>query len=382
MTAKPHSRRRPLSVLVLVAGLALVATACSDGLRDAARSDGAQRSASGFPDLSNFGNSFIQTRTNGDPNTSVDVDKFCSEVSPGLFEAAAIATCFIFDNQTSRFTAPGQLSDKFALTVPYAECGRDDAGDRALGDPCVATGKRYGRIRNYKNDNGYGIRVLTPNPFLNLAAIQFRSSAQKAGTEELVYVGSTQAPLNLNQTPAKAFFSTPWTDDNYGDCRGSGQFIACSLDRSSWSVNGDFPRPRYTFRTLPVQITINNNSGRPMSIQSGSRPVPGVGFLVDPSGTSTDLTTIPSGGRVIVGGYRSTNSNEGHSWTANYCIDSLSGCVPVSITIKMENEGGKWVNKSTCFVNNTSATATYKCNQPALNDDDAWRQAIVSITNF
>lgn len=382
MTEQRSSRCRPLVALVLFAGLALVATACSDGLRDAARSERTQRSASGFPDLSNFGNSFIQTRTNGDPTTSVDVDKFCSEISTGWLDAAAIATCFVFDNQTSRFTAPGQLSGKFALTVPFAECGRDDAGDRALGDPCVATSGRYGRIRNWGNDNGYGIRVLTPNPFLNLAAIQFRSSAQKAGTEELVYVGSTQAPLNLNQTPAKAFFSTPYSADNGGDCRGSGQFIACSLDPGSWSTKGDFPRPRYTFRTLPLQITINNNSGRPMSIQSGSRPVAGVGFLADPIGTSADLTTIPSGGRLIVGGYRSANSNEGHSWTANFCIDSLSGCVPVSITIKMGVVDNKWVNQSTCVVSNTSATATYKCNTPSLNDDDSWRQAIVSITNF
>jgi len=348
--------RRPVLLVALLLSIGLLAVACSgdDG-------SGAARSAAGAAD-------------------SVNVNEFCSQFTrAGFMTAAEIGTCFILQNETRRFSAPGRLDAKFELTVPKAECGQESSTD---GFKCVKTGGRYGEIRDHQNGNTYGKRFPTPNPFLETAAVQFQSAAMWAGTESIVYIGSNQAPMSLDQLPAKAFFSAPYSASNYGDCRGNGEFITCQIVENSWSSGGDWMRPRYIFRTQPMQITINNNSGRPMSLQA--EPVPGVGYLLDPNGTSSSsaIKTIPSGGRVVIGGYRSSNSTEGHSWTANYCIDSLSGCVPVAITIKLAFVDNKWVNQSTCVPVNTSATSTYKCNTPTLNDSDEYRQAIVSITNF
>ena len=203
-----------------------------------------------------------------------------------------------------------------------------------------------------------------------------------AGTDEVVYVGSKQAPMSLQQLPAKAYFKNPYSTETSGSCEAQGQFLTCDLLSSSWAVRGDWQRPRYVFGTLPWQIQINNSSGRTMVQQSS--PIAGPGFLIDPNGTSTDaqLASIPTGGTVYVGGYRATNSDVEQSWTANYVIKSLSGDVPVSISLKLAKVDNKWVSQSTCTVNNRSATTTFKCNKPEVNDSDSYRQATVSITDY
>jgi hypothetical protein len=367
------SHRMKKAAIAAVLTLSLLGTACSDGIRDAARVDGSSRSAAGW----NWGS-----------DESVNIDEFCSTFTrAGVLTAAQLATCFVLDNQTSKFTGPNKLGGRVALTVPKAECGVKSS---LAGDPCVATSKKYGEIRNHQNGSIYGARVLTPNPFRGVAAIQFQSAAMYAGAEETVYVGSSEAPFTLSQSPAKAFFSTPYSADNGGFCAAQGQFFSCSLDNGSWSPKGDWPRPRFTFANKPMRITINNNSGSPMTMSSPASP--GRGFLLDPVAQS-NVESIAVGGRAFVGGYRSTNSNEEQSWTASYCVEykptgstASPTCIPVDITVKLAYEGkegeGKWVNQSQCVVNARTAAVTIKCDQPTMNDSDTDRIVTINVKNF
>lgn len=354
----------PFSLIVVLC-VGLLATACSDGVIDARRTDGSSRSAAASAD-------------------SPNLDEFCSKFTRlGFFTAAEIATCFILENKTSKFAAPNRLGDKFALTVPKAECG--DAGN-VTGDPCVATSGRYGELRDHQNGRVYGPRILTPNPFREIGAIQFQSAAMYAGTEEVVFVGSSDAPFSLAQSAAQAFFSNPYSADTGGHCTAQGQFIGCAIVEGSYQRRGDWQRPRYTFFTKPMRITINNNSGSPMT--SSTPASSGSGFLIDPV-AQANVDSIPTGGQAFIGGYRSTNSNDEQSWTASYCVDykpmgstANPTCIPVDITVKVAWVENKWVNQSQCVVNARTAAVTIKCDTPTMNDSDTDRIVSVNIKNF
>lgn len=351
--------------LACALSIGLLVSACSDGVIDAKRTDGTSRSAAG-----------------GD--TSPNIDEFCSTFSrAGFMTAAEIGTCFLLENKTSKFTAPNKLNGKAALTVPKAECG---SRGNVAGDPCVATKGKYGEIRDHQNGNMYGARVLTPNPFMDTGAIQFQAAAMWAGTEEIVYVGSSQAPFSLSQSSAQAFFSNPYSAETGGYCAAQGQFIGCTIVDGSWASRGDWQRPRYTFFTKPMRITINNNSGSPMT--SSTPAAPGRGFLLDPVAQG-NVDSIPVGGQAFIGGYRSTNSTDEHSWTGSYCVDykpngstAAPTCIPIDITVKLAYVDNKWVNQSQCVVNSRTAAVTIKCDTPTMNDSDTDRIVTVNIKNF
>ena len=351
------------AAVAFVLSIGLLTTACSDGVIDAKRTDGSSRSAAA--------------------DDSPNIDEFCSKFTrSGFFSAAEIGTCFILENRTSKFTAPNKLGGKFALTVPKAECG---VAGSVTGDPCVATSGKYGELRDHQNGNIYGARILTPNPFRDIGAIQFQSAAMYAGTEEIVFVGSSDAPFTLSQSSAQAFFSNPYSAETGANCPSQGQFIGCATVDGSWAPRGDWQRPRYTFFTKPMRITINNNSGSPMSASSPASP--GRGFLVDPVATS-GVELIPWGGQAFIGGYRSTNSNDEQSWTASYCVEyrpmgtAIPLCIPVDITVKLAYVDNKWVNQSQCVVNGRTAAVTIKCDTPTINDSDSDRIVTINVKNF
>jgi hypothetical protein len=355
--------RYALVALALCFGL--VAAACSDGVVDAKRTDGSARSAAGA-------------------STSVNIDEFCSTFTRGGFMTAAeIGTCFILENRTSAFTAPNRLGGKVPLTVPKAECG---AKSNNANDPCVKTNGKYGEIRDHQNGNVYGARVLAPNPFTEVGAIQFQAAAMWAGTEQIVYVGSSQAPFDLSQAPAKAFFSNPYSASTFGDCRGNGQFIGCDIVDGSWASSGDWQRPRYTFYTKPMRITINNNSGSPMSLDGSANS--GVGFLLDTVALQ-NVDSIATGSQAFIGGYRSVNSDAAQEWSATYCVDykptgsqADPTCIPVTITVKVGKVDNKWVNQSSCVVASRTAAVTIKCDQPTMNESDTDRIVTINVKNF
>ena len=367
-----RSSRSVLSAIVALAALAILASSCSS---DTASTE---RSAAGASGVDTTGFSFPQ----GDPAVAVNADDWClraqdSGGATGFRYVRNIVACNVMNNSARRFTAPGVLDGKFPLGVTKALCSGDDW-------TCRSTGGYLGEVRNEgvwaSNVTTKGDRYTYPNPFLVSGAIQFMPKKIWQGVETKTYVGSNVAPFNLTgQVLAQLHVDIPTTGDNSADCT-QGQYVTCALDSS---VSRDSQqRFVWTLGTLPLQIQINNSSGRTMVQQSS--PIAGAGYLVDPNGTSTDaqLASIPAGGTVFIGGYRSANSDVEQSWTANYVIKSLSGDVPVTITIKLAKVDNKWVSQSKCTVSNRSATTTFKCNEPTINDSDAYRQAVVNITDY
>ncbi len=364
-------RRRRFAALALVAAIGLIATACSGG------SDTAQRSAAAADiDTTGFANPI------GDPNTSTDPAKWClrpqdSDGAEGFYWVRNITLCNVMTNLTRKFTAPGVLDGRFPLGVTKALCSYSDETCKSEGGPY------YGAIRSEgvdaSNVEMKGDRNTYPNPFLGTAAVQFMPNKIWQGTTTRTYVGSNMAPYSLSQQQAELFGELPTTGTNYYNCT-NGEYITCRI--TGGNTQDSNVRVRWSLGNLPLQIQVNNNSGRTMTQQSD--PVQGSGFLIDAAGTSSQeaLRTIPTGRSVFVGGYRNARSDAGHSWTANYCIDSLAGCVPVAITVQLVKESDKWVSKSTCVVSPRTGTTTYKCNTPTVNESDDYRQAVVNITDF
>lgn len=358
----------PAVVLALTLGLSLAACSSESPARRASVSSGVDTTGYSHPI--------------GDPMKSINKDDWClrpqdSDGDTGFRYVRNITLCNVMTNATSKFTAPGALTGKFSLGVTQALCSQNDYTCRDLG------GSYFGEVRtegaSASNVAVKGDRYTNPNPFFGTAAIQFMPKKIWQGVETRTFVGSNMAPFSLDDPQVELHGSIPTAGSNGYDCV-KGRFITC---RITGGDNQDSnAKVEWSLGTLPLQITVNNNAGRSMSLQPGSMPIAGSGFLIDPAGTSASLESIAAGSRVYIGGYRSASSNDGQSWTANYCIDSLTGCVPVSVTIKLAYVDNKWVNQSTCVVSNTSATATYKCNTPSLNDSDEYRQAIVSVTNY
>jgi len=360
-------RRSKFLLVTLLVTASILGTACSDGIRDAKRVDGTSRDAAGVSDVS---------------GSSPNIDEFCSTFTRSNFlSAAEIATCFILVNQTSKFSAPHKLGGRVSLTVPKVECG---AKSNVAGDPCVKTPGKYGEIRDHQNGS-YGPRILTPNPFREVGAIQFQSAAMYAGTNQTVFVGSSEAPFSLSQSAAQAFFENPYSAGADGYCAKQGEFVGCSIVDGSWSTSGDWQRPRYTFFTKPMRITINNNSGSPMTKRSSEA---GLGFLLDPV-AQENVDSIATGGQAFIGGYRSVNSNDRQEWTGDYCVDykptgsiAAATCIPVTITVKLGYVDNKWVNQSSCVVNSKTAAVTIKCDTPTMNDSETDRIVTLNVKNF
>ena len=373
-------RRSKTVLLALLVTASILGTACSDGIRDAARVDGTSRSAAGASSGS---------------DASVNLDEFCSTFKRGGFlTAAEIATCFVLDNQTAKFTAPNKLGSRVALTVPKAECGSKWDSSKVSGDPCEKTSGKYGEIRNTDNGDVYGPRILTPNPFRGIGAIQFQSAAMYAGAEETVYVGSSEAPFTLAQAPAKAFFSTPYSADNGGYCASQGQFLSCSLVDGSFASKGDWPRPRFIFETRPLRIEIKNNTSFPISLTSG--PSTSATLLLDPVARG-GLDNIAAGAYGYDGGYRSTSSDSDQTYAASMCLNwrgNYNGtvqdvCIAISLNIVLKKVDGRWVSNmnpqngtaGACDIKKATVTFTPKC-EVFINDSDSDRFVTIAINTF
>lgn len=313
-----------------------------------------------------------------------DLNEFCAPPrdgsgASGFTYVRNIVTCFILQNETKTFSAPNRLDSKTPLTVTRAFCsGKTDV--------CINETGYYGDIRTEGLGDTYGWRSLTPNPFTGLAAMQFMPNKIWQGTMNRIFVNSSSAPFTLQQTAAQPEFENPSSGTNGGNCYTQGSFIGCTLDNGSWQTSGTEQRPRYTFFTKPMRITINNNSGSPMS--SSSPASPGRGFLLDPVALA-NVESIPTGGQAFIGGYRSTNSNDEQSWTASYCVDykptgstAAPSCIPVDITVKLAYVDNKWVNQSQCVVNARSIAVAIKCDQPTMNDSDSDRIVTINVKNF
>jgi hypothetical protein len=355
-------------LLPLVFGLSIVVAIVASGC---ASSSPSNRSAAG-------------ASTASKSLSESDLNEFCapprdSNEKPGFEWVRNIVTCFVLQNETKTFSAPNKLDEKTPLTVTRAFCSGST-------DVCVNETGYYGDIRTEGLGKTYGWRSLTPNPFTGLAAMQFMPNKIWQGAINRIFVTSSSAPFSLQQTAAQPYFYNPSSGSNDGNCDTQGSFIGCSLDGGSWQRDGTEQRPRYTFFTKPMRITINNNSGSPMT--ASSQASPGRGFLLDPV-AQANLESIPTGGQAFIGGYRSTNSNDEQSWTASYCVDykptgstAAPTCIPVDITVKLAYIDNKWVNQSQCVVNARTAAVTIKCDQPTMNDSDTDRIVTINVKNF
>ena len=313
-----------------------------------------------------------------------DINEFCapprdSDGDSGFRYVRNIVTCFVLQNETKTFSAPNKLDSKTPLTVTRAFCS-------GTTDVCVNETGYYGDIRTEGLGNKYGWRSLTPNPFTGLGAMQFMPFKIWQGTNNRLFVNSSTAPFSLQQTGAQPEFENPSSGTNGGSCSTQGSFIGCTIDQGSWQKDGTEQRPRYTFFTKPMRITVNNNSGSPMTLSSPASP--GRGFLLDPVAQG-NVDSISAGGQAFIGGYRSTNSNDEQSWTASYCVDykptgsiAAPTCIPVDITVKVAWVENKWVNQSQCVVNARTAAVTIKCDTPTMNDSDTDRIVTINVKNF
>ena len=355
------TRSLPL-VLVACLAVALVASACSGSSSSDSRNAAGVTASLSESDLNEF--------------CAPPRDSFGR---PGFDFERNIVTCFVLDNQTKKFSAPNKIDAKVPLTVTKAFCSYNRA-------PCVDETGYYGDLRTQGIGNVYGFRRLTPDPFTGIGAIQFMPNKIWQGTDNRLFVNSSTAPFTLQQTSAQPEFENPSSGTNGGNCNTQGSFIGCTLDQGSWQRDGKEMRPRYTFFTKPMRITINNNSGSPMTLTTPASP--GRGFLIDPVAQG-NVDSIATGGQAFVGGYRSTNTDEGQEWSADYCVDykptgSLADptCIPVTITVKVGKVDNKWVNQSSCVVTSRTAAVTIKCDQPTMNESDTDRIVTINVKNF
>ena len=321
--------------------------------------------------------SAIIGRQAASPDASPNLDAFCSA---GSFPYVRnITVCFVLRNETAKFTGPDVLGGKFELTVPRGDCEKLYAEDI-----CQETGGYFGSIRSQDLGSTYGRRVLTPNPFTNIGAIQFQPDEIWQGVDVRLYVGSNTPPFSTDQAMAQPEFEIPTAGKNGGNCNNQGEFIACELIGSSWSTAGNDGRPQYRFTTKPLRIQIANTTKYPMLLQSKSN---GAGFLPDPVAIA-DVEAIPGGnGVAFVGGYRAVSGGGAQSYSASYCLDtsktadsivpgaalpqpSLADCVRIELKISIGiDANGKPENKSACTVTNPFKTLTIKCPQPTLDPD-------------
>ncbi|CAM8657576.1 hypothetical protein MCETE4_01966 [Acidimicrobiia bacterium] len=370
--------RSRTAVAAVVVASALLFAGCGSS------SGSADRNAASYTNQSDYSTEW-QNWLNYQKTMDLDLNEFCAPPrddagASGFTYVRNIVTCFVLVNKAERFSAPNTLGGKVPLTVNKAACG-------VAQYPCQNMTGYYGEIRNQGQGSVYGFRTLVPDPFTDVGAMQFQPAKIWQGTTNRLWVESNFSPFNLEQTAAQPEFSNPSSGSNSGNCDTQGSFIGCSLDAGSWQADGKEMRPRYTFFTKPMRITINNNTGMPMTLSAS--PLTGRGFLLDPVAISQNIESIPTGSRAFVGGYRSTNSPDEQSWSASYCINykptgSMADaiCVPVDITIKVALVDGKWVNQSQCNPQSRSAAVTYKCDVPTMNDSDSDRIVTINIKNF
>ena len=359
---------RALRGWILVGVLGLTGVACSDDLEVAEPSAVGGRLAAGA-------------------ETSPNIDEFCR---PGSFPwVRNITICFVLRNETTKFTAPDVLGGKFALTVPRGDCEKLNSTDI-----CQETPGYFGSIRSQDLGSVYGNRVLTPDPFTDIGAIQFQPDEIWQGVDVRLYVGSNTPPFSTNQAMAQPEFESPTAGDNGGNCNNQGEFIACELIASSWTTKNNHSRPQYRLTTRPLRIQISNTTKHPMILQSGTA---GPGLLLDPVAQANVQLVQPGNGTAFIGGYRAVSGSGAQSYSASYCLDtsktaadlptdpaaappasSLADCVRIELRFSIGFENGKPVNQSSCNIVNPSRTVVFKCNTPTLDAEATLATAVIS----
>ncbi len=396
------TRRRGALALGLIA-LLVLATACSDGVRDADRTS-VERGASSGSAWSGAAGCEAQTPnlaqyamygSRGYPYCSVNVLAYCNEAGNYGVQLPDITLCFALTNKTRKFTAPDTLSSKFPLTLTNAYCesyrqsGSSDKGyldDQGL---CSSTGGYRGSVRVYNSDELFKDqpRLLNPNPFMETAAVQFMPHRQSTGPDVRIFVSSLMAPFSDRQSAAQAEAVAPFSGSNeFRECA-QGEYLSCRLTRGFGAKEWN-PRAYIDIGNYPIRLQIRNSSGRPMRLLSSSA---GSGLLIDPVALGS-VDNIPAGGTAYVGGYLAANSSSAEmSWTGSYCIETLTGCVGVTVTFRLKFASDKdaldpnsrnYTNVSTCIPENDRAQVTYKCDTPTWNNSVESPVVTANVRNF
>ena len=353
---------------------------------------------------------------NGTPSQSINVEDYCRDI-PSVTSNGTI-TCFLLDNQTTKFSGPNQTDDRFELTVP--RCLQGDNDNSSLG--CRNAGGYYGSVYypEYGSRNCYSVCPgrLTPNPFTGLAGMKFTASWQWfQGTTNRLYVNSRQAPMDVNQVGASPFFDSPYSKDNQASCD-QGEYIACELIGSSWQRDGSIQRPKYRFTTWPLVIQVVNTN-RVVYLRQ-SVQVRTANMLLDPAATSKPASKVPGefilapGETGYFGGYRSTSKDGTVTFTTTFSVVGRTGgnttpkvdgtgndvldasgnpvLVPVagfgstftvSVVVPGRDVDSKSVSASSCKVVNASGTITYNCDAPTISgEQSSTMTAVVQIKDF
>lgn len=352
---------------------------------------------------------------NGTPSQSITVNDYCKDVSS--VTSNGTITCFLLDNQTTKFSGANQTNDKFELTVP--RCLQGVANNSSLG--CVNAGGYYGSVYATSDSRDCGATCpgrLTPNPFTELAGMKFTASWQWfQGVTNRLYINSRQAPMDANQIGASPFFDNPYSASNKASCD-QGEYIACELIGSSWQTDGSMQQPKYRFTTWPLVVQVANTNKTAYLKQTVQ--VRTTNMLIDTKATSKSSSIVPGdfilapGETGYMGGYRSTSDNGTTTFTTTFTVVGRTGgnttpkvdangkdvldangnqiMVPVggygstftiSIVVPGRGVDAKTVSASTCKVVNASNTATYNCDAPTLTgEQSSTMTAVVQIKDF
>lgn len=401
---------RPGSAVRLLGAVGLVAImllgACSGG--------------SGSPNRDAAGASSDRPAPNGIPSQSINVDDYCRDISS--VTSNGTITCFLLDNQTTKFSAPNQTDDKFELTVPRCLQGVNDNAD--LG--CTNAGGYYGSVYyssgGSRSCGGDCPGRLTPNPFTNLAGMKFTAGWQWfQGVTNRLYVNSRQTPMDVNQTGASPYFDNPYSASNEASCD-HGEYIACELIDPSWTRSGSMQRPKYRFTTWPIVIQIVNtvsSSSKSVYLRQQVQ-VRSNNLLMDALATSRSSSVVPGdfilapGETGYFGGYRSTMKDQTSTFTTTFSVVGRTGgnttpkvdangndvldangnqiMVPVigygstftiSVVVPGRGVDPKSIVSSSCKVVNASPAVTYNCDAPTLTgEQSATMTAVVQIKDY
>jgi len=395
--------RKHVLLPLMLSAILIVGVACSSGIRDAERSSvdrGASGSSAGWlgpagcesqtPSVAQYADHVAR----GYPYCNIAVNQWCND-AVSFYGLPDIGLCFVLENKTKKFTAPGRLDSSVPLTVvdawcvPYRQTGNPDDG--YLDDQGLCTNADYyrGSPRVYTTGSVFPqqARLLNPNPFMGTAAIQFMPHRQSTGPRVRLFVNSLMPPFNANQASAEPFGESPFSGTNGGDCDTQGRYFSCdvvgSIDTKSWN-----PKITYALGNYPLRLQITNSTGRPMTLQNQNV---GSGLLLDPVALAS-VESIPAGGTAYIGGYLQANSSTAEmSWTGSYCIGALTGCVKADVTFRLKFVSDKeavdsgarsYSNVSTCIIDNGTPSVTFKCNTPTWNNSVESPLITANVTNF
>lgn len=434
-------RKRSLVGLFL-ASLLLIGVACSDGVRDSAKSDSASRDASSGiscvpaagarPGTDASTNPFVSNSVDaefadhgarGNSHCDVNVPEWClTNVNYGA-QLPDIAMCMVFNNKARKFTAPGELSGTFPLTavsaycVNYSQSGLASEGyldDLGLCDNTMSGYRGSVRVYNTANTKyGDEARLLYPNPFYGVGAIQFMPWRQSTGTANQVQINSKMSPLSEAQASARPAAYSPFSGSNSQTCEGQGAWLYCKalpgLQPKSWVSTALFD-----IGNFPVQFQFTNNTPYDMRLKNSAS---GPGFLLDPAGfgvvkptnpnptttttspnsppttapatrcapKSGELSCVPPTATAYIGGYLTVSSTTDEmSWTGNFVLDTIvNGSYyeyPVTVTFLLKLTKDKdavdpnirsYTSASSCNAKSPTAQISLTCNQPVFNNSVA-----------